>query len=70
LKGKNVISIPDELKTEKTQNDLLTDRKLALENSIKSHNYNKKLFDKSRKYEFKVGDMVFVENGNKLIEKN
>ncbi|OXU16485.1 hypothetical protein TSAR_011681 [Trichomalopsis sarcophagae] len=32
--------------------------------------YNKKLFDKHRKdYEFNVGDMVYVENRNKLNRK-
>lgn len=39
----------------------------ALNNSIKLHAYNKKIFDKHRQYhEFNVGDAVFVENGNRL----
>jgi len=47
--------------------DWICDRKIAYENTIKSHDYNKKLFDKNRKdMEFNVGDMVYVENGNKL----
>lgn len=67
LYGTDVSLLPKELKQEKTENDWISDRKLALENTIKSHNYNKKLFDKNRKhYEFNVGDMVYVENGNKL----
>lgn len=67
LQGKHITFTPNELKEERTENELLRDRKLALKNSIKSHNYNKKLYDRNRKfYEFKVGDMVFAENGNKL----
>lgn len=58
------------MKQEKTQNDLQKDRRLALQRTIKSHNYNKKIFDKNRKHlEFNVGDMVFVENGNRLNRK-
>ena len=56
-----------ELKAEKTENKWTEDKKIALENAVKSHNYNKKLFDKNRKqYEFNIGNKVFVENGNKL----
>lgn len=70
LEGKSSDILPDELKQEKTQNILLQDRKIALENSIKSHNYNKKIFDKNRiSYEFKAGDSVYVENGNPLNRK-
>lgn len=48
----------------------ITDRKLAFENSIKSHNYNKQIFDRNRtEYVFNMGDMVYVENGNKLNRK-
>ncbi len=48
----------------------MRDRKIALEKTIKSHNYNKKLYDKNRKQiNFDEGDMVFVENGNKLNRK-
>lgn len=37
---------------------------------MKSHDYNKTMFDKNRKYyEFNIGDMVYVENGNKLNRK-
>ncbi|KAF0759011.1 Integrase catalytic domain-containing protein [Aphis craccivora] len=47
--------------------DWICDRKIAYKNIIKSYDYNKKLFDKNRKdMEFNVGDMVYVENGNKL----
>lgn len=72
LEGKNVDILPSELKQCKkaTENNLVNDRKIALEKSIKSHNYNKQQFDKNRKqFEFKVGDLVYVENGNRLNRK-
>ncbi|XP_045452994.1 uncharacterized protein LOC123662154 [Melitaea cinxia] len=70
LEGKKFDVLPDELKKKTTHNCLLQDRKIALENSIKSHNYNKKRFDKNRKHhELKVGDYVYVENGNQLNRK-
>jgi hypothetical protein len=41
-----------------------------LENTKKSHTYNKQRFDKNRrKCELKVGDWVYVENGNRLNRK-
>jgi len=46
------------------------DQEKAIENTKKSHAYNKNLFDKNRKnYNYKIGDMVYVENGNKLNRK-
>jgi hypothetical protein len=43
------------------------DRKIALEKSMKYHTYNKKLFDKHfSDVQFRVGDHVLVDNGNKL----
>ncbi|XP_050551236.1 uncharacterized protein LOC118262122 isoform X2 [Spodoptera frugiperda] len=70
LYGTDVTILPNELKQEKTKHDLIQDRRRALENSIKSHNYNKTIYDKHRKYiDFNVGDTVFVENGNKLNRK-
>ncbi|GAB1865912.1 Gypsy retrotransposon integrase-like protein 1 [Camponotus japonicus] len=70
LEGENTTILPKELKQEKTQSDLQKDRKLALHRTKQSHNYNKKIFDKSRKQlEFKVGDMVFVKNSNRLNRK-
>lgn len=70
LEGKNITILPSELKQNKTHSELLQDRKLALENSIKSHNYNKQKFDKKRRdYEFNIGDLVYVENGNRLNRK-
>lgn len=70
LEGENTTILPEELKQEKTQNDLQRDRKLALQRTRLSHDYNKKIYDKNRKQgEFNVGDMVFVENGNRLNRK-
>lgn len=70
LYGKDNTALPKELKREKTYNDWVKDRITALQNTIKSHNYNKTLFNKNRKFcEFNVGDMVYVENGNRLNRK-
>lgn len=47
--------------------DLDADRKRALENSIKSHNYNKARYDcKKTNATFSVGDYVYIDNGSKL----
>ena len=70
LNGTNVTILPNELKPKKTETDWTQDRKKALANTLQSHNYNKTLYDKNRKqFDFKVGDMVFVDNGNKLNRK-
>lgn len=67
LDGTEVSLLPKELKKSKTTDDWIRDRKLAFENTVKSHNYNKKLIDKNRtQHNFKTGDMVYVENGHKL----
>lgn len=43
------------------------DRKLALHNTIRSHNYNKSRYDKNKSdVLFSVGDSVYADNGNKL----
>ena len=57
LEGKNVDILPDELKQNKTQNHLLRDRKIALERSIKSHNYTHRHGNRP-KYEF--GDNLYI----------
>lgn len=70
LNGTDVTMLPEELRQENTKNNLIRDRRIALENTIKSHDYNKKIYDMNRKdFEFNEGDMVFVENGNKLNRK-
>lgn len=66
LEGQDISLIPSQLKRNPTKN-LKTDRKTALENTIRSHNYNKSRFDKNRiDHEFKVGDLVYIENGHRL----
>jgi hypothetical protein len=70
LEGKSFEILPNELKQERTYSELIHDRKIALQNSIKSHNSNKKRFDRNRKEcEIKIGDLVYVENGNRLNRK-
>lgn len=70
LEGKNIDIIPNELKQDITHYDLMRDRQIALDNTLKSHNYNKQKFDKNRnKCELKIGDLVYVENGNRLNRK-
>lgn len=67
LDGTEVSILPNELKKDKSELEWIRDRKIALENSIKSHNYNKNIFDKNRtQFCFNTGDMVYVQNGNKL----
>lgn len=54
LERQNIAIIPSQLKQVST-NNLETDRKTALANTIRSHNYNKSIFDKNRVgHEFKV----------------
>ena len=70
LEGKDVSILPKELNKSNMVNTLQRDRETALKNSIKSHNYNKQLFDKNRKkHQFKIGDLIYIENGNKLNRK-
>jgi len=70
LEGENVNVLPLELKTRCTKEDLKRDRKLALKNTITSHNYNKKIFGLQRQdHNVKGGDRVYVENGNRLNRK-
>lgn len=70
LEGENVSILPSELKSRCTKEILERDRKIAFENTMRSHENNKKLFDSKRKdYKFKEGDKVYVENGNRLNRK-
>lgn len=47
--------------------DLENDRIIAFQNSLRYHEYNKKLYDSSKRaIDFSVGDSVFVDNGNRL----
>lgn len=70
LDGTDVSILPIELKKKTEINNWIADKKIAVENTLKSHDYNKTLFDKNREqYEFNIGDKVYVENGNKLNRK-
>lgn len=66
LKGINTLLVPEELRCEKT-NNLEEDRLLAVNNSIRYHNYNKRRYDEQRQeHNFEAGDLVYVENSNRL----
>lgn len=68
--GTDVTTLPSELKEKKSEQDWIQDKKIALENTKKNHNYNKSIYDQGREhFNFNVGDMVYVENGNKLNRK-
>ncbi|CAK1548798.1 unnamed protein product [Leptosia nina] len=70
LEGKVTSVLPQELRHPVDIDTWVKDRKEALERTIKSHMYNKKLFDKGRKQnEFTIGDLVYIENGNKINRK-
>ena len=52
------------------QKNLKEDRQKAFENSQKSHEANKKIFDKKKSSgDFKLGDKVYVHSGNPLNRK-
>ncbi|CAH2085844.1 unnamed protein product [Euphydryas editha] len=70
LDGTKVSILPNEIKTIEKEDMWISDRRLALENTIKSHNYNKKIFDRNRTMQkLEIGDSVYVENGNRLNRK-
>lgn len=70
LSGADTSILPQELKRNETIENLQLDRRIALENSVKYHNYNKKIYDKKRKNcTYNAGDLVYVENGNSLNRK-
>lgn len=70
LEGKVTSILPRELRQPLDTKTWIKNRQQALERSIRSHAYNKKLFDKGRRQcEFNIGELVYVENGNKLNRK-
>lgn len=70
LRGEDTSVLPNELKKKKDKHDLEYDRAIAFENSKRNHDYNKKIYDKNRiDYNFKIGELVYVENGNRLNRK-
>jgi hypothetical protein len=59
--------VPEELLQ---PSDLVTDRKIAFERSLKSHERNKGYYDKNKKEgTFEINERIYVENGNKLNRK-
>lgn len=67
LHGTDNSNVPEELRIKKNGDVWIRDKELALERTLRSHKYNKSAFDKNRSHhEFNVGDMVFIENGNRL----
>lgn len=70
LQGTEILSLPKEIIRGKNPSRLKQDRKLALENTRKSHLYNKTFYDKNRKeIEINIEDFVYVENGNRTNRK-
>lgn len=70
LDGTNTNILPEEIKRRNNKEDWIRHKDLALERTKKSHEYNKKIFDKNRKnHLFNTGDLVYIENGNKLNRK-
>ncbi|XP_050359727.1 uncharacterized protein LOC126779621 [Nymphalis io] len=70
LEGKVTSILPQELRQPIDTQTWIKNRKEALESTIRSHTYNKKLFDKGRRQsEFNIGELVYIENGNKLNRK-
>ncbi|KAK9886419.1 hypothetical protein WA026_016698 [Henosepilachna vigintioctopunctata] len=67
LEGKDTSILPQELRQPTNIDRWIKDREEALERTIRSHTYNKKIFDKGRKHiEFNIGELVYIENGNKM----
>lgn len=64
MTGERSLIIPKEIVP---ASSLEEDTKTAFKNSIHNHNLNKKRYDRRAiDHEFQVGDLVYVENGNKL----
>ena len=67
LYGTDAKILPNELREQCKHSDWIRDKERALNNSLNSHYYKKMCYEKNR--EFKVGVMVYVENGNKIYRK-
>jgi len=64
LNGSHSDIVPPELLS---KSNLAADRQLAYARSVQYHEYNKKRYDCIRNdVDFKIGDRVYVDNGNKL----
>ena len=70
LYGTDATILPNELRKECIHSGWIRDKEGALSNTFNSHYYKKMFHNRKRKNrEFKVGDMVYVENGNKINRK-
>lgn len=70
MEGTMTTLLPKELATNQQLTNLKENRIKALQNSLKYHEYNKKVYDRNRKdHVFQTGEMVYVENGNRLNRK-
>lgn len=59
LFGTDVTILFKEFRAKNQYSDWIRDRKTVLDNTMKSYDYNKKIFDKNRNYyEFNMGGMV------------
>ena len=66
LYGKMIEIVPKEIMENKI-NNLKRDTEEAFKNSTRNFEINKQKYDKKRReHEFKLGDMVFTHNGNKM----
>ncbi len=64
LYGIPTLMVPNTLDT---NDDLDKDREISWQSSLKTHYLNKTRIDRNRKfYSFKVGELVYIENGNKF----
>ncbi|KAI4480025.1 hypothetical protein M0802_014299 [Mischocyttarus mexicanus] len=70
LDGTNTSILPKELKNKINKEDWINDKEKALRRTKISHSYNKKIYDKNKKYHnFHVGHSIYIENGNRLNRK-
>ncbi|CAB0002102.1 unnamed protein product [Nesidiocoris tenuis] len=64
LFGKTSPIVPNSLEP---KSDIIRDREAAFENTVKNHNYNKRLYDRNRRHhDFKEGDLVYVDHSSKI----
>lgn len=70
LDGTDTSILPDEMKKRNNKENWIRDKEIALKRTKKSHEYNKRIFNRNRKnHRFNTGDLVYTENGNKLNRK-
>ncbi|GAB1860777.1 RNA-directed DNA polymerase [Camponotus japonicus] len=70
LDGTDTSILPDEMKKRNNKENWIRDKEIALKRTKKSHEYNKRIFNRKRKnHRFNTGDLVYIENGNKLNRK-